>query len=123
MENCTRHDSCTKRQEDYTSPLRDNVPVEHPMKTVLINRAVPGSGKTTFAKNIFDAASSAGLSIAVPDPARHFNYRWDDYLQDVVRVSTQVKPFDYDILIQITPETYHALKNKIGREIMSFMSE
>ena len=35
------------------------------MKTVLINRAVPGSGKTTFAKNIFAVVSSAGLSIAV----------------------------------------------------------
>ena len=54
------------------------------MKTVLINRAVPGSGKTTFAENIFATVSSAGMSIAVPDPARHFNYRRDDYLQDVV---------------------------------------
>lgn len=214
------------------------------MKTVLINRAVPGSGKTTFAKNIFGTVSSAGLSIAVhstdeyfmrdgryifdismlgeyhrrnlaafkeslakgidlvvvdntnlhpwetepyttaaraagyriilmnflprefekhmesqkvtpekpdahevpessmrehiadfnnynelldknavPDPARHFNYRWDDYLQDVVRVPTPVKPFDYDTLIQITPETYHDLKDKIGHEIMSLMSK
>ena len=212
------------------------------MKTVLINRAVPGSGKTTFAKNIFAAVSSAGLTIAVhstdeyfmrdgryvfdrsmlgeyhrrnlaafkeslakgidlvvvdntnlhpwetepyttaartagyriilmnfmprefekhmeaqkvtpekpdahevpessmrehiadfyayndlldrnaaPDPTRHFNYRWDEYLQDVVRVPTPVKPFDYDILIQITPETYHALKNKIGDEVLAMM--
>ena len=209
------------------------------MKTVLINRAVPGSGKTTFAKNIFAAVSSAGLTIAVhstdeyfmrggryvfdismlgeyhrrnlaafkeslakgidlvvvdntnlhpwetepytiaartagyriilmnfkprefekhmeaqkvtpekpdahevpeasmrehiadflnynelldrnavPDTMRHFNYRWDDDLQDVVRVSTPVKPFDYDALIQITPETYHELKNVIGEEIL-----
>ena len=27
-----------------------------------------------------------------------------------------IKPFDDDILIQITPETYHTLKNKIGDE-------
>ena len=60
---------------------------------------------------------------AVPDPARHFNYRWDEYLQDVVHVSTPVKPFDYDTLIQITPETYHELKDKIGRDIMSLMSK
>ena len=214
------------------------------MKTVLINRAVPGSGKTTFAKNIFAAVSSAGLSIAihstdeyfmrdgryvfdvsmlgeyhrrnlaafkeslakgidlvvvdntnlhpwetepytsaardagyqiilmnfkprefekhmeaqkvtpekpdahevpessmrehfadfyayndvldknaVPDSTRHFNYRWDDTLQDVVLVSTPVKPFDYDTLIQITPETYHELKDTIGGKIMSFMSK
>ena len=119
------------------------------MKTVLINRAVPGSGKTTSAKNIFATVSAAGLTIAfhstdeyfmrkhiadfnnynelldknaVPNPARHFNYRWDEYLQDVVRVSTPVKPFDYDTLIQITPETYHVLKDKIGREILSLMS-
>lgn len=205
------------------------------MKTVLINRAVPGSGKTTFAKNIFATVSSAGLSIAVhstdeyfmrdgryvfdismlgeyhrrnlaafkeslakgtdlvvvdntnlhpwetepytnaaraagyqiilmnfmprefekhmaaqkvtpekpdahevpessmrehiadfyayndlidknaiPDPTRHFNYRWDEVLQDVVKTSDPVKPFDYDILIQITPETYHELKDRIG---------
>ena len=34
-------------------------------KTVLINRAVPGSGKTTFSKRIYDAVRDAGLSIAV----------------------------------------------------------
>ncbi|MBQ3345208.1 MAG: AAA family ATPase [Kiritimatiellae bacterium] len=209
------------------------------MKAVLINRAVPGSGKTTFAKNIFAAVSTAGLTVAVhstddyfmrggryvfdvsmlgeyhrrnlaafkeslakgidlvvvdntnlhpwetepyttaaraasyriilmnfkprefekhmeaqkvtpekpdahqvpessmrehiadfnnynelldknavPDPARHFNYRWDETLQDVVRVPTPVKPFDYDVLIQITPETYHELKEKIGMQIL-----
>ena len=93
------------------------------MKTVLINRAVPGSGKTTFAKNIFAAVSAAGLSIAVPDPAHHFNYRWDDYLQDVVRVPTPVKPFDYDVLITITPKTYHELKDKIGERILRKMSD
>lgn len=59
----------------------------------------------------------------VPDPARHFNYRWDDYLQDVVRASTQVKPFDYDILIQITPETNHDQKDKIGRNLLALMTK
>lgn len=59
---------------------------------------------------------------AVPDPTRHFNYRWDEYLQDVVRVSTPVKPFDYDVLIQITPETYYDLKDKIGERILDFLS-
>jgi hypothetical protein len=58
---------------------------------------------------------------AVPDPTRHFNYRWDEYLQDVVHVSTPVKPFDYDTLIQITPETYHKLKDKIGEEILDII--
>ena len=58
---------------------------------------------------------------AVPDPTRHFNYRWDDDLQDVVRVSTPVKPFDYDTLIQITPETYHELKDRIGKEILDII--
>ena len=37
------------------------------------------------------------------------------------RRPTPVKPFDYDVLIQITPETYHALKNKIGEEILEVM--
>ena len=34
-------------------------------KTGLINRAVPGSGKTTFSNCIYEAVRSAGLSIAV----------------------------------------------------------
>lgn len=34
-------------------------------KTVLINRAVPGSGKTTFSRRIYEAVRGAGLSIAV----------------------------------------------------------
>ena len=214
------------------------------MKTVLINRAVPGSGKTTFSKNIFAAVSAAGLSIAVhstdeyfmrdgryvfdvsmlgeyhrrnlaafkeslakgidlvvvdntnlhpwetepytdaartagyriilmnfqprelekhmaaqkvtpekpdahevpessmrehiadfnnynelldknavPDPTRHFNYRWDEDIQDVVRVSTPVKPFDYDVLIQITPDTYHELKDMIGKMILNILQQ
>ena len=58
----------------------------------------------------------------VPDPARHFNYRWDEYLQDVVRVPTTVKPFDYDVLIQIAPETYHELKDKIGMQILCLLT-
>ena len=60
---------------------------------------------------------------AIPDPTRHFNYRWDEYLQDVVRVPTPVKPFDYDILIKITPETYHDLKDKIGEKILRKISD
>ena len=51
----------------------------------------------------------------------HFNYHRAEHLQDAVH--TPVKPFDYDVLIQITPETYHDLKDKIGREIMSLMSK
>jgi hypothetical protein len=54
------------------------------------------------------------INRAVPDPTRHFNYRWDEYLQDVVHVSTPVKPFDYDTLIQITPETYHVYVDENG---------
>ena len=52
------------------------------MKTVLINRAVPGSGKTTFAKNIFAAVSSAGLSIAIHSTDEYF-MRNDRYVFDV----------------------------------------
>ena len=59
---------------------------------------------------------------AVPDPTRHFNYRWDETLQDVVKTSDPVKPFDYDILIQVTPETYHELKDKIGERILDVLS-
>jgi hypothetical protein len=64
-------------------------------KTVLINRAVPGSGKTTFSKCIYDAFRGAGLSIAVhstdsffmvgnqykfdlKNPKVHVNYVWDE---------------------------------------------
>ena len=41
-------------------------------KTVLINRAVPGSGKTTFSKHIYDAVKGAGLSIAVHSTDEYF---------------------------------------------------
>ena len=212
------------------------------MKTILINRAVPGSGKTTFAKNIFAAVSGAGLSIAVhstdeyfmkdgryvfdinmlseyhrrnleafkrslangvdlvvvdntnlhpwetepytaaardagyqivimnflprefekhmaaqkvtpekpdahevpeqsmrehmadfwdyndlldkttvPDPNRHFNYRWDDEKQDVVKLSDPPKHFDYDKLITIAPEEYHTLKDTIGKTMLTIV--
>ena len=50
---------------DYSGSQALKALKEEGMKTVLINRAVPGSGKTTFAKNIFAVVSSAGLSIAV----------------------------------------------------------
>ena len=214
------------------------------MKTVLINRAVPGSGKTTFAKNIFAAVSGAGLTIAVhstdeyfmkdgryvfdvnmlgeyhrrnlvafksslakgidlvvvdntnlhpwetepytdaaraagyqivimnflprefekhmaaqkvtpekpdahevpeqsmrehiadflnyndlldssfvPDPVRHFNYRWDDEKQDVVKLPGTAKHFDYDTLITIAQEDYHALKNSIGNHVLGLLRE
>ena len=41
-------------------------------KTVLINRAVPGSGKTTFSRNIYNAVRGAGLSIAVHSTDEYF---------------------------------------------------
>ena len=59
---------------------------------------------------------------AVPDPARHFNYRWDEYLRDVIRVPTPVKHFDYDVLIQIPSASYHDLKNRIGEKILAMMN-
>ena len=43
----------------------DEICVDKCRKTVLINRAVPGSGKTTFSNCIYDAVRGAGLSIAV----------------------------------------------------------
>ena len=55
------------------------------MKTVLINRAVPGSGKTTFAKNIFATVSAAGLSIAVHSTDEYF-MRDGRYVFDVSRL-------------------------------------
>ena len=56
------------------------------MKTVLINRAVPGSGKTTFAKNIFAAVSGVGLSIAVHSTDEYF-MKDGRYIFDVTRPS------------------------------------
>ena len=60
---------------------------------------------------------------AVPDPARHFNYRWDDHLQDVAESPPPPSTSTTTSLIQITPETYHKLTDKIGRDIMSLMSK
>ena len=42
------------------------------MKTIPINRSMPQSGNTTFAKNIFAAASSVELSIAVHSTDEYF---------------------------------------------------
>ncbi len=112
------------------------------MKTVLINRAVPGSGKTTWwrvtpenpaAHEVPESSMREHIADfntynvlldknAVPDPARHFNYRWDERLQDVVRVFTPVKPFDYDILIQVPRETYHELMDRIEDKILRTMT-
>lgn len=96
------------------------------MKTVLINRAVPGSGKTTFAKNIFAAVSSAGSSIAVHSTGEYFmhdgRYMFDASILGECQTSDPVKPFDYDVLIQITPETYHELKDKIGMQILCLLT-
>ena len=43
-------------------------------KTVIINRAVPGSGKTTLSCNITDACKKAGLSVA--------NHSTDDFFME-----------------------------------------
>ena len=32
------------------------------------------------------------INCAIPDPARNFNYRWDEDIQDVVRVSPPSSP-------------------------------
>ena len=58
---------------------------------------------------------------AVPDPNRHFNYRWDDEKQDVVKLPGTAKHFDYDTLITITPEEYHTLKDSIRAQILSLV--
>jgi len=42
------------------------------MKIVLLNRAVPGSGKTTFAKDIHAKVSAAGYSIRVHSTDEYF---------------------------------------------------
>ena len=59
----------------------------------------------------------------VPDPTRHFSYRWDDGKQDVVKLPDAVKHFDYDTLITIAPEEYHALKDAIGVKILKLLHE
>ena len=55
----------------------------------------------------------------VPDPTRHFNYRWDDGKQDVVKLPGTARHFDYDTLITIAPEEYHSLKDSIGKQILA----
>lgn len=57
----------------------------------------------------------------IPDPNRHFNYRWDDEKQDVVQLPNPPRHFDYDTLITITPEKYHELKESIGAQILSLV--
>ena len=56
-----------------------------------------------------------------PDPNRHFNYRWDDEKQDVVKLPGTAKHFDYDTLVSITPEEYHTLKDSIRAQILSLV--
>lgn len=58
---------------------------------------------------------------AVPDPARHANYRWDEQSLTLVRLDTHVAPFDFDDVIVVKPEDYHALKDRIGTMVLSRM--
>lgn len=58
---------------------------------------------------------------AVPDPARHANYRWDEETLSLVCLDTPVVPFDFDDVIVIRPEDYHALKNRIGNLVLGTM--
>ena len=100
-------------------------------KTVLINRAVPGSGKTTFSNCIYDAVRGAGLSIAVhstdsffmvgnqykfdlKNPKVHVNYVWDEKALRLKKSKASISHFDYDDLLVIDPNEYHVLKDKIG---------
>ena len=57
----------------------------------------------------------------VPDPNRHFNYRWDDGKQDVVKLPGTARHFDYDTLITIAPEDYNRLKNAIGDQVLNLL--
>ena len=57
----------------------------------------------------------------VTDPNRHFNYRWDDEKQDVVKLPGTAKHFAYDKLITIAPEEYHNLKDSIGDQILKLL--
>ena len=57
----------------------------------------------------------------VPDPTRHFNYRWDDGKQDVVKLPDPPRHFDYNTLITIAPEDYHRLKNVIGHQVLNLL--
>lgn len=58
---------------------------------------------------------------AVPDPARHANYRWDEKTLSLVRLDTPVLPFDFDDVIVVKPEDYHALKDIIGAMVLETM--
>lgn len=56
-----------------------------------------------------------------PDLARHPNYQWDDLLQDVVPTAQPCPPFDFDDVIQISPQTYHQEKERIGSRILALL--
>ena len=58
---------------------------------------------------------------AIPDPARHANYRWDPKSLSLIRLDTPVVAFDFDDVIVIRPEDYHALKDKIGEMVLERM--
>lgn len=58
---------------------------------------------------------------AVPDPARHADYRWDEETLSLVRLDTPVKPFDFDDVIVVRPEEYRDLKGRIGRMVLEKM--
>ncbi len=56
---------------------------------------------------------------AVPDSARHADYRWDEDTLTLVRLDTPVVPFDFDDVIVVKPEDYHALKDGIGDLVLA----
>ena len=58
---------------------------------------------------------------AVPDPARHADYRWDEETATLVRLDTPAAPFDFDEVVTVRPEEYHALKLRIGGMILKKM--
>lgn len=58
---------------------------------------------------------------AVPDPVRHADYRWDEERRALVRLDTPVIPFDFDEVIVVKPDDYHALKDRIGEMVLARM--
>ena len=58
---------------------------------------------------------------AVPDAARHADYRWDEETRTLVRLDAPVVPFDFDDVVVIHPEEYHALKARIGGLVLARM--
>ena len=58
---------------------------------------------------------------AVPDPARHADYRWDEKSRKLIRLHTPVIPFDFDEVIVVKPEDYRALKDRIGGMVLAQM--